>query len=95
MKTSGSDGKKHKAYSRERLDEDTAAPVQWEALRGEEQTSGTGDCVRRPGHPMLSGWDEVDEEKGRKVEGREREHGLGRARETILLTQQNNGENSG
>jgi len=63
--------------------------------RGEEQTSWAGDCVRRPDHPMLSGWDKVDEEKGRTVEGREREHGLGRARATIPLTQQNNRENSG
>lgn len=89
--------KEPKAHSRERLDKDTAAPVQWEARswRGEEQTSGAGDCIRRPGHPVLSGWDEVDEEKGREVEGREKEHGLGRARETIPPTWQNNGENPG
>lgn len=44
---------------------------------------------------MLSGWDEVYEEKGREVEGREKEHGLRRARETIPPSWQNNEENPG
>lgn len=51
---------------------------------------------RRPckaSRPHDAQWDKVNIEKGRNVEGRE--HGLGRARETILLPQQNTGENSG
>lgn len=85
MKASTSDGKS-KACSRERLDQDTIAPIWWEALVGRRtDILGRRPCkARRQDHLMLSWWD-TGRWKERKKSVREKR--LGIAREIIPPTQ--------
>lgn len=73
--------KEPKAHSRERLDKDKAAPVQWEVSAGKRADIWGRRLWKASRPPNVSGWDEVYAEKGREVEGEKKNmdlQGLGR-----------------